>query len=67
MFKCQFSLNKNQIEKSDDTEIFAHFCIKQNRKKYKNKSDVLPQNELILSNRLMKLYFIGSLATTLGI
>lgn len=66
MFKCQFGLNKNQIEKSGDAEIFVAAST-QNRKKRKNKSDVLPRNELILSNRLMKLYFIGSLTTTLGI
>lgn len=59
MFKM--FINKNQI-KNTDAEIFVTAST-QNQKKCENKSDALPQSELILLNRLMIFYLIGLVPT----
>jgi len=55
-------INKSQIKNTDGAEIFVTAST-QTRKKCENKSDALPQSELILLNRLMKFYLIGLVPT----
>lgn len=60
MFKWPF-INNNQIEMPSNVKIFVT-SQRKIEKKNENKNDALPQNELTLSNRLMKFYLIGSVA-----